>query len=390
LLVLLLLFLAASDSTTQLLQRGLIALEHGDLAQAKSAFEAAAKLEPRNAYAWVSLAETYARLRQAAAADTAAGKAETFGADNPAISHALAMYFTKTGHFHHAAELEHKYAQSGRADPEAEQRVANLFLDAGDVAQALSAAKEAVAEHPSPASENALGRSLLATGNALEGETHLNAAWQGDKADSHLAFDYVQALLRQQKFNEASEVLTLALASHPDDSQLVLALGVARYGQRRFEDAIAAFLKVIRIDPQVAQPYTFLGRMLDQAGTHLPDITAAYERWSSSQPKNAEALLLLAKARLASDSKDATAEGLLGRSIALDDRDWEAHYELGALLEGKRDWARAAIELKRSSELDKNQAMPHYHLARVYDKLGEEEKAKAEREIHEKLTGAQE
>jgi tetratricopeptide (TPR) repeat protein len=166
-------------------------------------------------------------------------------------------------------------------------------------------------------------------------------------------------------------------------------LGVARYGQRRFEDAITAFLKVIAIDPQVDQPYVFLGKMLDQAGTHLPEITLAYEKWLAANPRNAMALMLLAKVRLASDSKDATAEGLLRKSILLDGKNWEAHYELGVLLEGKRDWAGAAASLKRSAELDGKQAMPHYHLARVYNRLGEGEKAKAERELHEKLTGPQ-
>jgi Flp pilus assembly protein TadD len=385
----LLLLLAVPESSTQLLQHGLIALQDGDLAQARNAFEEVAKQEPHNAFAWVSLAETYARLKQPVAAKTAAGRAEKFGGDNPAISHALAMYFTKTGEFSHAAALEQKYVEGGHADAEAEQRVANLFLDGGDVAEALASAEKAVAQHPSPAAENVLGRALLATGKSGESETHLSAAWQGAKTDSRFAFDYAQALLRRQDFDNAAVVLVTALESRPDDPQLVLALGVARYGQRRFDDAIAAFLKVIRIDPQVEQPYVFLGRMLDQAGTHLPEITLAYQRWSARNPKSAEGLLLLAKARLAADSKDPTAEGLLRKSLGFDGNNWEAHYELGVLLEGKRDWAGAAVELKRSSELDAKQAMPHYHLARVYDRLGDGEKAKAERELHEKLTGDQ-
>jgi Flp pilus assembly protein TadD len=387
LLPLLLLFLA-TESATQLLQRGLTALQHGDLAQARSAFEEAAKQEPRNAFAWASLAETYTRLKQPTAAAGAAGKAEKFGADNPAICHALAIYFTKTGEFRHAAELEQKFAASERADPEAEQRVANLFLNSGDVPDALVAAEKALEQHPSATAENVLGRALLAAGKIGEGETHLGAAWQATKPDPRMAFDYAQALLRQEDFDKAVEVLTIALESRPDDSQLVLALGVARYGQRRFDDAITAFLKVIRIDPQVEQPYVFLGKMLDQAGNHLPEISTAYEAWSAHNPRNAVGLLLLAKARLAGDSKDAAAEGLLRRSISLDSGNWEAHYELGVLLEGKRDWQRAALELKRSAELDGKQAMPHYHLARVYDRLGDGEKAKAERELHEKLTGS--
>jgi len=354
--------------------------------QARSDFEEVAKQEPQNAFAWASLAETYGELNQPKSAAEAAAKAEKFGSDNPIVSHALAMYFTKTGEFRHAGELEEKFAASGRADAGAELRVANLFLEGGDVPDALAAAQKEAAEHPSTEAEDVLGRALLASGRMSEGETHLSNAWQGAQNDPRLAFDYAQALLRQEKFERAGEVLTTALQSSPDDAQLVLAIGVTRYGQRRFEDAISAFLKVIHIDPEVQQPYVFLGKMLDQAGDHLPEISEACQRWADKNPKSAVALLTLAKARLAGDSKDATAEGLLRRSLGIDDKNWEAHYELGVLLEGKRDWAGAAAEFKRSAELDAKQPMPHYHLARVYDRLGNGEGAKAERELHEKLT----
>jgi Flp pilus assembly protein TadD len=384
-----LLFLLAADSPTQLLQRGLLALQQGELPLARSSFEEVTKEEPRNAYAWVSLAETYTRLKQPVAAAAAAAKAEKFGGDDPAIDHGLAMYFAKVDQFGRAAELEQKFANSTRADIGAQERTADLFLNAGKTLEGLAAAQQAVERHPSPGAENVIGRALIATGQAGEGEKHLSIAWHEAKTDSHLAFDYCQALLRRQDFAQAAEVLATALESHPDDAQLVLALGVARYGQRRFEDAIGAFLKVIRIDPQVEQPYVFLGKMLDQAGDHLAEITAASEKWSARNPQNADGLLILAKARLAGDSKDPTAEDLLRGSIRLEGRNWETHYELGVLLEGQRNWPGAVAELTRSAELDEKQAMPHYHLARVYDRLGEEEKAKAERELHEKLTGGQ-
>jgi tetratricopeptide (TPR) repeat protein len=369
------------------LQKGLTSLRDGKLAEARASFEKALEQEPENAFAWVSLAETCRRLGDSRVADDSAQKAETFGGDNPAIDHALAIYFDKAGQFEHAAELERKFANSGRADPAARERTAELFLNAGKTPEALAAAEKAVEQHPSAGAENVLGRALIAAGKADAGEKHLGLAWNGARDDSHFAFDYCQALLRKQDFTKAAEVLSAALPSHPDDAQLVLALGVARYGQRRFDDAIAAFLKVIGIAPQVEQPYVFLGKMLDQAGERLAEITAAVEKWSAGNPQNALGLLLLAKARMAGDSKDPTAEELLRKSIGLDAGNWEAHYELGVLLEGKRDWPGAAVELKRSAELDEKQAMPHYHLARVYDRLGDEQNARTERALHERLTG---
>ena len=55
---------------------------------------------------------------------------------------------------------------------------------------------------------------------------------------------------------------------------------------------------------------------------------------------------------------------------------------------GSSDYQGASAELVHSVELDPKQAMPHYHLARVYDRLGQPDRAKAEREIHQQLTAA--
>ena len=208
------------------------------------------------------------------------------------------------------------------------------------------------------------------------------------KADADAVSRTSMLYLRAQDFTRAAEVVEGDLKTHPDDAQLNLTLGVARYGQRRFDEAIRAFLKVIQIDPAIPQPYLFLGRMLDQAGSYLGQITKDDEAWVAAEPGNAKAQLMLAKALLATDSRSQRAEELLKRSISLASGDWEAHYELGVLLVGKHDYPGAAAELTHSVELDPKQAMPHYQLARVYDRLGQPDRAKGEREIHQQLTSA--
>lgn len=288
----LLLLLLASDPKA-LLQQGLVALQHNQLPEARSALEEASQLDPKNPYVWTSLAETYLRLSESDKAESSASQAAKLGAANPVVTRALGMFY----------------------------------------------------------------------------------------------FEYAQQLLRKEDFTHAADVLATALKSGPNNPQLVLALGVARYGQRRFEDAIQQFLRVIKIDPTIEQPYLFLGRVLDQVGRHLPEITQDYQDWAAKNPTNAKAQLLLARALLAADAHDPRAEDLLRHSITLDGNDWESHYELGVLLAAKHEYQTAATELTRSVELDPKQAMTHYHLARVYDRLGEPDRAKAEREIHEKLTG---
>ena len=383
----LLLFLLAADPSTAiaLLQQGLIALEHGQTLEAKADLEQASRLDPANAFVWSSLAEIYLRLKEPEKASAAAEKAEKIGSGIPAVAHALAMYYSEAGQFAHAAKLEEAYASSPKADPGALLRAASLYLEGGDAGKAIDLARRA---DPSAAREDVLGRALLASGQPVEGLKHLSEAWEEAKTDSRITFDYAQALLQHGDFGGAAEVVDVALAAHSEDPQLVLSLGVARYGQRRFEDAVMAFLKVIQIDPQIEQPYRFLGKMLDQAGSHLDEITQDCERWAKRNPKDAEAQLVLAKARLAKDGRDPAAEGLLRRSIALDGNDWEAHCELGILLEGRRDFSDAAKELARAVELNPKEPTPHYHLSRVYDRLGQPERAQAERALHEELTAA--
>jgi tetratricopeptide (TPR) repeat protein len=323
--LLLLLLVTDPKQATLLVQQGLRALQHGQLSQAKDALEQASKLDPNNAYAWASLAETYLRLKQPQQALAAAQTAEKVGSENPVVSHALAIFYTESG----------------------------------DPARAFAFAQTAERQQASPANQHLLAEA---------------------------AFDYAQVLLHQQDFTRAADIISSAIEADPGNAQLTLALGVARYGQRRFEDSVVAFLKVIHIDPAIEQPYLFLGRMLDQAGPHLGEITTLYETWASQNPQNAKAQLLLAKARQAANSHDERAEDLLRRSIALNTNDWEAHYELGVLLASKHQYQPSAAELTRSIELDPKQPMPHYHLARVYDRLGQPERANSEREAHQRLT----
>ena len=267
-------------------------------------------------------------------------------------------------------------------------RAAELYLKAGEFKTGLELARKAQAQSPSALNEDLLAQALTANGQQAEADSHLRSAWEMDKNNGQIAFDRAQFLLKRGDFKSAAEITNEALAKHPDDPQMMLALGVARYGQRRFEEAIATFLNVIRIDSQAAQPYLFLGRMLDQAGAHLPEITRDYQAWLAQDGGNAKAQLLLAKALLAADSKSDKAEPLLRMSIKSDARDWESHYELGVLLANQHKYREAVDQLAASIGLAPNQPEPHYHLARVYDRLGEFDRAKVEREVHQKLTSS--
>jgi tetratricopeptide (TPR) repeat protein len=200
----LLLLFAASTSFDDSFRAGLLALQRGDLASAQANLEAAGKLAPRDGRVWVALSQTYWRLHNNAAAEDAAGKAATLAPEDPAVLQGLAIYYSETNQTLKAAQAAAKYSAKVPENGDARERAAGLYFDAA------------------------------------------------------------RPLLDQQKFTEAVVILKEGAARLPNNAQLELALGVADYGLRRFDDAADAFLRTIEIAPETEQPYTFLGRILDQ------------------------------------------------------------------------------------------------------------------------------
>jgi tetratricopeptide (TPR) repeat protein len=198
-------------------------------------------------------------------------------------------------------------------------------------------------------------------------------------------FEAAQAHLERQDFSAALKTLDTGRKQFPASAQLELAAGVTYYGLRRFSEAIDAFLRTVSLDPSVEQPYVFLGRMLDQAEDRLPRITAVFAAFAKNAPENYLGSFLYGKA-LALGGRPGEAESELRRSIARNDAFWEPHFELGSLLAARREWEAAAIEMRRAAALNPADAATHYHLARLYDRLGKPAEAQAERDLHARLT----
>jgi tetratricopeptide (TPR) repeat protein len=327
--LLLFLLLAASPTFEESFRAGLLALQRNDLTAAVTNLEAAAKLSPNNGRVWVALAQTHRKRNERAKAEAAAAKAETFGAGDPLVLSTLSIFYVESGQMPKAAEAQAKFS----------------LLVPNDVA-----ARE--------------------------------------KAES-LYFEAVQPLLQQQKFAEAIAILNNARERLKNSAQLELALGVAHYGLRRFDDAAEAFLRTIAIAPEVDQPYVFLGKFLGQIPGRLPEVTKQFIAYEKAHPASAMGYVLHAKALNAQSLEPETARALLEKAISIDDHDASSHFELASLHDRAQRYADAAREFERASQLDPADPATQYRLSRVYDRLGNAEAARLARERHAKLVEAQ-
>ncbi len=325
----LLLFLAASATFEESFRAGLLALQRNDLSAAQTNLEAAAKLAPNDGRVWIGLAQTYWKQKVNVKADAAAAKAESLAPRDPLVQRSLAIFYGESGRGLKAAEAQARYSALVPQDAQARERAESLFFEAA------------------------------------------------------------QPLLREGKFAEAIPVLTSGTKLLKDSAQLELALGVAYYGLRRFDDAAGAFLRTIAIAPGTDQPYVFLGKFLDQIPARLPEVTKRFVEYETANPSNAAGYVLHAKALNVQSIEPEAARALLEKALASDERNAAAHFELGAMFDRTRQYEDAARELERAAELAPADAATHYRLARVYDRLGKPEAAQAERDLHAKLEIAQ-
>jgi len=328
-LALFLLF-AADPSFDEVFRAGLLALQRNDLPAAEQNLATASRLAPGNARVWVALARTYWKLDRGPEAARAAERAGTLGKADAAVLSSLSIFYADAGQPLKAADAEAAYCALTPGDAAARERAEALYFQAA------------------------------------------------------------QPLLERQRFTEAIDILKQATARLKDSAQLELALGVAYYGMRRFDDATAAFLRTIAIAPDVERPYVFLGKFLGQIPARLPEVTARFVDFEKAHPQSATGYLLHAKALNVQSGDAETARRLLEKALALDELDATAHYEMGVVLDRLERYEDAVKELVRSAELDPSEPATHYRLSRLYDRMGRRDDASRERELHARLVAAQE
>jgi Flp pilus assembly protein TadD len=114
----------------------------------------------------------------------------------------------------------------------------------------------------------------------------------------------------------------------------------------------------------------------------LPAITRRFIEYQENNPQNYLGYFLHAKAL----QEPEQSETLLRKSVALNGKYWESHYDLGILLAKKGALRDAEQEFRRSTELNPKDPAAHYHLFRVLAGLGKTQEAEAELAVQRKVS----
>ncbi len=144
-------------------------------------------------------------------------------------------------------------------------------------------------------------------------------------------------------------------------------------GEKKYEEAIAEFKKVLKKDPQNIDVFTCLGAVYHIMG-NAEQAIEAYQQAVTLGPDHVDNLLQLGNLYIHNKQPE---EGkvLFEKVIAINERCSEAYINLGIYYMEKEDWAKARENLEKALEFDQGLVLAKNHLVSAYYKQGNTKKA---------------
>ncbi|PYV32045.1 MAG: hypothetical protein DMG22_14730 [Acidobacteria bacterium] len=201
--------------------------------------------------------------------------------------------------------------------------------------------------------------------------------------------DLGQALLEKRNYGTAMEVAKETVKRFPSSSRAYSLEGSVELGMDVLTEAKKSYAKAVELDPNDAKAALGLALTLWNANRY-EEAARSFEAGARKFPRDAffqlkYALFLLNAPEERNAEKEARIKALLKKSEELDDSIAETHFQLGNLAMMENNYDVALKELETAAREDPELAKVHYALARVYRRMGREEAAAGEAEIHSKL-----
>lgn len=261
---------------------------------------------------------------------------------DPAVHFNIAEVYAVMGHYQ-AASTEYEYAI--RLNPEfieAHTALGKLMMDAGHYASAESHLYEALALNPSYS-----------------------------EAQLHMGWLYVKI----GKYNEASHYFFRGLRKSPGSSYGHLGLAMSYQLRENYEDALAEYHKVYRVDENNADALLGIGQCQIHLG-RVPQAETALKSSIEARPVNPAAYNALGDLYLRSDQY---AESIASYRMAIVQQEdlSDAHLGLGEALEAAGQLPEAEDALQRALYHAPDDPMVLYRLGQVYVQMFNEERARS-------------
>ena len=306
----------------------------------------------------------------------------------------LGQFYLQAGHYQDAVRA---FQNAYEADP---SNYDNEF----DLAQALKmagAAKQArdhvrrLAEHRQTAALHRMGGELdEKLGDPLSAVHELQQAASEDPSEDNY-FAWGSELLIHRAVWQAKEVFDEGVKLHPQSARMLTARGATLFAGAMYDEAAQDLCRASDLNPEIVEPYLFMGKIEIAAPNPLPCVVAKLERFEKLQPNNAlasyyYAMALWKQQGLTTDSPTMDrVQDLLRRAVSLDPKCANAYLELGNLSAGKKEWEKAIGHYLNAIQADPGLNEAHYRLGVAYQRTGDQGKATEQFQLHDTIAKEQ-
>jgi tetratricopeptide (TPR) repeat protein len=263
------------------------------------------------------------------------------------------------------------------------------YLGAREFPQAEATAREVVSTQPlSVDGQFLLGYSLFLEKRFKDAAQTLQALLNQDHQNADARRVMGMALFFMGDYGNAQRALQDELRLHPDDQEAIYFLGGVYYAKNVYPQALNAYQHLVRLNPQSYQAFDALG-LSCQADGQKERAREAFKRAEELSRKTGppfdapfthSANLLLEMHRPDEALTDAR------EALRINPGSGGNRYLVGKALFQKNDLQGALPEINQSIGMGYTLAEPHYLLGKIYQKLGQQDKAKNEFAIFQKLS----
>jgi tetratricopeptide (TPR) repeat protein len=296
---------------------------------------------------------------------------------SPKLYIQLGQAHWNAGDYEAAFEAFKEAVKLAPVSAEAHNWMGAFLMGRGSLSDAISELRKAVSLDPQYVrGYTNLGSALAKSGDLAGAVTAFQKALDLDPNSWVAHLNLGLALRENGNAAKALVHLRRVAETQPDNPTLQCELGKTLRQNGDLSSAVAAFERALAIDPEMREAYYGLGFTLKQQGAAAHKTS---ESSRSTNPYHMQAQQALAKGDLSS------AKELLGKALATNINDADAHNLLGYILGQQGDTVSALPHLERAAALRPASAEVHFNYGAALWYSGEKQKAISELKMSVRL-----
>jgi tetratricopeptide (TPR) repeat protein len=371
----------------------LMGLVYASLSQSDKALDhlkTAVQLNPNSAAARTNLGASLLHAGKVALAGEQFRQALSLEPNSFDANHDLGEFYIQSGKVADAQPLLERAQRinAGSYDNGYDLAMADFLL--GKLSDARLVVRAVIKQKDTAELHNLLGQIDEKDGQYVDAANDYEAAAHLDPTEDNM-FDWGSEMLLHRTYEPAIAIFEKGAELYPKSPRILIGLGLALYSRGKYDEAVKALVAAADLNPSDARAYVFLSKAYNSSPLQADDVIQRFRRYAELQPGNAMAqyyyAISLWKGKRAGDAGQdlIVVEGLLKKSIALDDSVAESHVQLGDLYADQHKYEQSIPQYVRALELNANLADAHYRLGTDYVHTGQKENAQKEFDIYQKL-----